>query len=208
VDRGRRLLGRRCRWGVVRPPGERAHGQRDPALTRNTRLLTVRRARRVHFPPLLQRATLIIPRLLRGCSWLIEVVSARLWNSERASAPTRSRAGVRLVEASVVSIAERYRIVTIAVLNRRDFTVVRPRHVEAFKLLPGPVEGPHPHPIIVRTAVGSELQKCSSAHRFGRDTLQAGGRGFESHRLHEKVLVTALREPAGQVPQGAAVATQ
>jgi hypothetical protein len=41
---------------VVRSPGERAHRPHDRALTRNTRLLTVRRARRVHFPPLLRRA--------------------------------------------------------------------------------------------------------------------------------------------------------
>ena len=44
--------------------------------------------------------------------------------------------GLGLVDASVVTIAERFRIGTIATLNRRDFTVVRPRHVEAFELLP------------------------------------------------------------------------
>ena len=44
--------------------------------------------------------------------------------------------GLVLVDASVVTIAERLRIGTIATLNRRDFTVVRPRHVEAFELVP------------------------------------------------------------------------
>jgi predicted nucleic acid-binding protein len=44
--------------------------------------------------------------------------------------------GLGLVDASVVTVAERLRIGTIATLNRRDFTVVRPRHVEAFELVP------------------------------------------------------------------------
>lgn len=39
-------------------------------------------------------------------------------------------------DASVVALAERLAITTIATLNRRDFTVVRPRHTEAFELVP------------------------------------------------------------------------
>jgi uncharacterized protein len=39
-------------------------------------------------------------------------------------------------DASVVTIAERLGSVEIATLDRRDFTVVRPRHVPAFTLLP------------------------------------------------------------------------
>ncbi|MGH9121511.1 MAG: type II toxin-antitoxin system VapC family toxin [Acidimicrobiales bacterium] len=44
--------------------------------------------------------------------------------------------GLGLVDASVVAIAERLGISTIATLNRRDFTVVRAGHIEAFELLP------------------------------------------------------------------------
>lgn len=44
--------------------------------------------------------------------------------------------GLGLVDASVVTIAERLSIATIATLNHRDFSVVRPRHVEAFELVP------------------------------------------------------------------------
>jgi predicted nucleic acid-binding protein len=40
------------------------------------------------------------------------------------------------VDASVVAVAERLGIVTIATLDRRDFGVVRPRHVAAFEILP------------------------------------------------------------------------
>ena len=40
------------------------------------------------------------------------------------------------VDASVVAAAERLKISTIATLDRRDFSVVRPAHVEAFELIP------------------------------------------------------------------------
>jgi uncharacterized protein len=39
-------------------------------------------------------------------------------------------------DASVVALAERHGAVKIATLNRRHFAVVRPRHAEAFELLP------------------------------------------------------------------------
>lgn len=41
-----------------------------------------------------------------------------------------------LVDASVVTVAERLSIVTLGTLNHRDFTVVRPRHCDAFELIP------------------------------------------------------------------------
>ena len=40
------------------------------------------------------------------------------------------------VDASVVAAAERLGVSTIATLDRRHFSVVRPAHVEAFELLP------------------------------------------------------------------------
>lgn len=40
------------------------------------------------------------------------------------------------VDASVVVAAERLEVETVATLDRRHFRVVRPRHVEAFELLP------------------------------------------------------------------------
>lgn len=39
-------------------------------------------------------------------------------------------------DASVVAIAERLVVTEIATLGRRHFSVVRPRHVSAFTLLP------------------------------------------------------------------------
>ncbi|MDQ6927635.1 MAG: PIN domain-containing protein [Actinomycetota bacterium] len=41
-----------------------------------------------------------------------------------------------LVDASLVAIAERFDVVRVATLNHRDFRVVRPRHIEAFELIP------------------------------------------------------------------------
>jgi predicted nucleic acid-binding protein len=39
-------------------------------------------------------------------------------------------------DAAVIAIAERLNIADIATLDRRHFTVVRPRHIPAFTLLP------------------------------------------------------------------------
>ena len=41
-----------------------------------------------------------------------------------------------LVDASVVTIAERLGITTVASIDRRDLLVVRPSHCEAFELIP------------------------------------------------------------------------
>lgn len=41
-----------------------------------------------------------------------------------------------LVDASVVAIAERLKLSTLATTDRRDFTIVRPVHVERFRLVP------------------------------------------------------------------------
>jgi predicted nucleic acid-binding protein len=43
------------------------------------------------------------------------------------------------VDASVIAAAERLGATEVATLDRRHFTVIRPRHVEAFNLLPGRV---------------------------------------------------------------------
>ena len=41
-------------------------------------------------------------------------------------------------DASVIAIAERHRVTTIATLDHRDFQVVRPDHIDAFELIPAP----------------------------------------------------------------------
>lgn len=42
------------------------------------------------------------------------------------------------VDASIVAMAERLKVSTILTLDERHFRVVRPSHVEAFTLVPGP----------------------------------------------------------------------
>lgn len=44
--------------------------------------------------------------------------------------------GLGLVDSSLVAVVERLDIRTIATLNRRDFTVVRPAHVDPLRLVP------------------------------------------------------------------------
>jgi hypothetical protein len=44
--------------------------------------------------------------------------------------------GLGLVDASVVAVAERLRITTVASTDRRDLLVVRPAHCDAFELIP------------------------------------------------------------------------
>lgn len=39
-------------------------------------------------------------------------------------------------DASVIAVAERLGVTDIATIDRRHFTAVRPRHVEAFTMLP------------------------------------------------------------------------
>jgi uncharacterized protein len=40
------------------------------------------------------------------------------------------------VDASVIATAERLGATTIATLDRRHFTIVRPKHIDAFQLVP------------------------------------------------------------------------
>ncbi|MCL4446506.1 MAG: PIN domain-containing protein [Actinobacteria bacterium] len=44
--------------------------------------------------------------------------------------------GLGLVDASVVTVAENIGSRMLATLNRRDFTVIRPRHIDGFELIP------------------------------------------------------------------------
>jgi hypothetical protein len=67
---------------------------------------------------------------------LAELVDSDL---RRMSGLVRQYAGLRLggTNAPVVTICERLGIATVATVNLRDFTAVRPRHVPAFITVPG-----------------------------------------------------------------------
>jgi uncharacterized protein len=68
----------------------------------------------------------------------LEVASRDLEDWERIRQLVTTYASLRLggTDASVITLAERHGTTRIATLNRRDFTVVRPRHADAFELLP------------------------------------------------------------------------
>lgn len=68
----------------------------------------------------------------------VEVVDLRVADYVRARELCRRYRDLPLgfVDAAVVAVAERYEVGTIATLDHRHFSVVRPRHVAAFELVP------------------------------------------------------------------------
>jgi predicted nucleic acid-binding protein len=58
------------------------------------------------------------------------------WSRCIALIETYEDLGLGVVDASIVAIAERLNITTIATLNHRDFAVVRPAHCDVFELIP------------------------------------------------------------------------
>ena len=49
---------------------------------------------------------------------------------------TYADAAIGFVDAAVVAIAERLGIRQVWTLDRRDFSLIRPKHVEAFEIVP------------------------------------------------------------------------
>jgi uncharacterized protein len=58
------------------------------------------------------------------------------WDRSLALVEGYADLALGLVDASIVATAERLGVTSIATLNHRDFRVVRPRHAQAFELLP------------------------------------------------------------------------
>lgn len=67
---------------------------------------------------------------------LVEELSTGDW--ERIIELTEEYADNRLggVDSSLIAVAERLRLDTVATLDQRHFRAVRPRHVEAFSIVP------------------------------------------------------------------------
>jgi uncharacterized protein len=70
-----------------------------------------------------------------GLFTLLETTSAEL---DRIAELVETYADLPLgtVDASVVALAERLNLPAVATLDHRHFSIVRPRHVPAFSLLP------------------------------------------------------------------------
>lgn len=58
------------------------------------------------------------------------------WGRAAELVEAYSDLGLGLVDASVITVAEHLGIGTIATVNHRDFRVVKPRHIDAFTLIP------------------------------------------------------------------------
>ena len=66
----------------------------------------------------------------------VEDLTATDWRRAAELLERYTDLGLGLIDAAVITIAERLGATEIATLNERDFRVVRPRHVDAFTLLP------------------------------------------------------------------------
>ncbi|MEO6058688.1 MAG: PIN domain-containing protein [Candidatus Limnocylindria bacterium] len=73
---------------------------------------------------------------LVGAGWRLEPVTSG--DVERAAELMRmyADAAIGFVDASLVAIAERLGIRQVWTLDRRDFSLIRPKHVEAFEIVP------------------------------------------------------------------------
>jgi predicted nucleic acid-binding protein len=71
---------------------------------------------------------------LAGGELAVEDLTRRDWARTEALMSTYEDLG--FVDASVVAVAERLKLHAIATTDRRDFSLVRPSHVERFTLVP------------------------------------------------------------------------
>lgn len=66
----------------------------------------------------------------------VEHLSAPDWLRVRELVTTYADLRLGGTDASLVALAERLGVARVATLNRRHFTVVRPKHCDAFELVP------------------------------------------------------------------------
>ena len=64
----------------------------------------------------------------------VEEIHARDWR--RIEEVLEAYNAIGMVDASIVAVAERLRLSTLATTDRRHFAAIRPRHVERFTLVP------------------------------------------------------------------------
>jgi uncharacterized protein len=83
-----------------------------------------------------EHAELAFARALAGGELVAEPVIDSDWTRISELMEQYLDLPLGMVDASVVALAERRNVSVIATLDRRHFHVVRPRHVEAFTLVP------------------------------------------------------------------------
>lgn len=82
------------------------------------------------------RSAAVVTRIVHG-PWAIVGLEA-IDLARAAELMTRyADAAIGFVDAAVAALAERLGVSRIYTLDRRDFSMVQPRHMEAFEVLPG-----------------------------------------------------------------------
>jgi hypothetical protein len=66
----------------------------------------------------------------------IAVEGLSIADMKRAARLMQQYPQIGFVDASVVAVAERLRLDTIATTDRRHFSQIRPQHLEAFRMVP------------------------------------------------------------------------
>ena len=75
-------------------------------------------------------------RQLLSSTWVIEPLLQEDLARSVALLEQYAHARLDFVDATLIAIAERLNVLTLLTLDRRHFSIVRPRHCEAFELLP------------------------------------------------------------------------
>jgi predicted nucleic acid-binding protein len=82
-------------------------------------------------------AELALARSIQTGELHVEPVEPSDWSRIAELLGDYADLGLGIVDASVVACCERLGATTLATLDRRHFTVVRPRHCDALTLVPG-----------------------------------------------------------------------
>jgi len=72
----------------------------------------------------------------RAGELVVEPIEPSDWDRISELVDTYDDLPLGIVDASVVALAERLKVTTLATLDRKHFSVVRPKHCDAFKLVP------------------------------------------------------------------------
>jgi predicted nucleic acid-binding protein len=81
-------------------------------------------------------AELAFARAIRAGELVVEPVFERDWHRIEELTEQYLDLPLGVVDASVIALAERHGVDTIATLDRRHFGTVKPRHVDGFALVP------------------------------------------------------------------------
>lgn len=83
------------------------------------------------------RAAMVLTRITQGPWPIIGLEAADLSRTTELKG-RYADAGLGFVDAALVALAERLGVIRVYTLDRRDFAMVRPSHVEALEVLPSP----------------------------------------------------------------------